>query len=47
MADYAIDTVVDITSAVCPVTFVKTKVAIDHGRFIKRCGVLLSPKCLN
>jgi TusA-related sulfurtransferase len=30
MADYGIDATVDITTIVCPVTFVKTKVAIDE-----------------
>jgi TusA-related sulfurtransferase len=30
MADYAVDDVVDITDVVCPVTFVKAKVALDE-----------------
>ena len=30
MADYIIDETVDITDVVCPVTFVKTKVALDE-----------------
>jgi TusA-related sulfurtransferase len=30
MADYVIDAKVDITAATCPVTFVKTKVAIEE-----------------
>ncbi|MDR2779838.1 MAG: sulfurtransferase TusA family protein [Synergistaceae bacterium] len=30
MPDYGIDAAVDITSVVCPVTFVKTKVAIEE-----------------
>ena len=30
MADYKIDDTVDITDVVCPVTFVKAKVAIDE-----------------
>ncbi|MDR1966489.1 MAG: sulfurtransferase TusA family protein [Synergistaceae bacterium] len=30
MNDYAIDDSVDITDVVCPVTFVKAKVAIDE-----------------
>ena len=30
MADYGIDATVDITTVVCPVTFVKTKAAIEE-----------------
>ena len=30
MADYKIDDVVDITDVVCPITFVKTKVALEE-----------------
>ena len=30
MADFVIDDTVDITDVVCPVTFVKAKVAIDE-----------------
>lgn len=30
MADYTIDDTVDITNVVCPVTFVKTKVALEE-----------------
>jgi TusA-related sulfurtransferase len=30
MADYNIDQTADITDVVCPVTFVKTKVALDE-----------------
>ncbi|GHU83759.1 transcriptional regulator [Clostridia bacterium] len=30
MADYIIDDTVDITDVVCPVTFVKTKVALEE-----------------
>ncbi|MDR1651316.1 MAG: sulfurtransferase TusA family protein [Synergistaceae bacterium] len=30
MADYTIDAAVDITDVVCPVTFVKVKVAMDE-----------------
>lgn len=30
MADFNIDETVDITDVVCPVTFVKTKVALDE-----------------
>jgi TusA-related sulfurtransferase len=30
MADYEIDATVDITGVVCPVTFVKTKVALEE-----------------
>jgi TusA-related sulfurtransferase len=30
MADYAADETIDITDVVCPVTFVKTKVALDE-----------------
>lgn len=37
MADYEIDDTVDITDVVCPVTFVKAKVALeelDDGRIL-------------
>ncbi|MDR3344639.1 MAG: sulfurtransferase TusA family protein [Oscillospiraceae bacterium] len=37
MADYTIDETVDITDVVCPVTFVKAKVALeelDEGQLI-------------
>ena len=30
MADFTVDETVDITDVVCPVTFVKTKVALDE-----------------
>lgn len=30
MADYDIDAIVDITDVVCPVTFVKTKIALEE-----------------
>jgi TusA-related sulfurtransferase len=30
MADYAVDQTVDITDVVCPVTFVKAKVALEE-----------------
>lgn len=30
MADYIIDDTVDITDVVCPITFVKVKVALDE-----------------
>lgn len=30
MADYKIDDIVDITDVVCPVTFVKAKVALEE-----------------
>ena len=34
MADYKIDDTVDITDVVCPVTFVKAKVALDDGQIL-------------
>ena len=40
MADYKIDDTVDITDVVCPVTFVKAKVALEEldGRTDSCCS---------
>ena len=38
MADFAVDEKIDITDVVCPVTFVKTKVALeemDEGQILQ------------
>jgi len=34
MADFKIDDTVDITTVVCPTTFVKAKVALDDGQIL-------------